>query len=136
MIVSVLEQLSSQIRSDGIVGEELMLQVCDNRTARYSLGVVVNTQSNLSSVQLAIQSLKNGSCLSAAETRTWQNVTFYAPSLSSSTASNSTSSRRVKLRSERAGKRLSARSDCSTVQVQSGDTCKVKKKIRDRLLIP
>ena len=127
LISSVLGQLSTQIQSDGSVPKELVVQICNKRTARYSLGVFVNTQADLSSVQLAVQSFKNGSCLNTVETEPWQNVTFLAPSLlldHNSTTINSTNSTTVNIRSRQFGKNLSARSNCKTVKVQSGDTCK------------
>lgn len=108
--------------------EELLVQICDNRTARYSLGVFINTQTDLSSAQLAVQSFKNGSCLTTVETKPWQKITFLAPRLflgNHSVAGNSTNSTRVNVLSDRFGRKLSARSDCTTAKVQSGDTCKL-----------
>ena len=108
--------------------EELSVQTCDDRSARYSLGVFVNTQTELPSAQRAVQSFKNGSCLNLAQTEPWQNITFLAPDLffnNSGAAGNSTNTTKLSMRSDRLGRKLSARSDCSTAKVQSGDTCKI-----------
>ena len=124
VVSTVLKQLVTQIQDDGTVGEEVVVQICDDRTARYSLGIFLNTKSDISSVQVAMQSFQNGTCLSTFETKPWQNVTFLAPSPSNVTNSDAANSTNLASRSKHPRKKLSARSDCTTVQVVSGDTCK------------
>ncbi|KAJ5097120.1 hypothetical protein N7456_007841 [Penicillium angulare] len=123
IISSLLSQLSSRVQSDG-VGETMFTQLCDStrRSARYSLGIMINTEGDLSSVQHAVQSWKNNSCVSTETENTvsdWQSVTFDVPSVPSK-ATNSTS---LNSRRHYGKSHLHARSTCTVVEVASGDTC-------------
>jgi chitinase len=130
VITSVLESLINQVQSDGTVTENLYVQLCDNRTARYSLGVFANTNADLHSVQQAVQSWRNNTCITENDSTTpnWQEVTFLAPSLlnnTSSTGNNSSKSTNSTTLAARTNfrKLVSRDSTCTTVEVVSGDTC-------------
>lgn len=130
VITPVLESLTNQVQSDGTVAENLYVQLCDNRTARYSLGVFANTNADLPSVQQAVQAWRNNTCVTTNDSSTpnWQEVTFLAPALlknTSSTGNNgsiSTNSTTLAARSH-VRKLVSRDSTCTTVEVVSGDTC-------------
>ncbi|KAJ5664208.1 class v protein [Penicillium longicatenatum] len=130
VITSILKSLISQVQSDGTVAETLLVQLCDNRTARYSLGVFIDTQANLSSVQSAVQSWRNNTCITTMDkiTEDWKEATFLATShiqLNSSVSNSSvniTNSTTLAKRSH--GRVILPRDDtCTTAQVVSGDTC-------------
>jgi chitinase len=115
---SVFDQLSATLNSDGGVPESVAVQLCEDRSSRYSLGVFISTQADLSAAQHAVQTWKNGSCLATMEKAVpaWHNITFLAPSLGqngTATSGNATLATRT----------LSARGTCTTLQVHSGDTC-------------
>jgi chitinase len=115
IITSVLGQLSNQVQTNGLA-ENTLVQLCDDRPSRYSLGIFVNTNADLSSVQRGVQSWRNGSCVSSMdETTVWQNVSFSVPSTLNSNA--------TKLHT-RNHQLITSRDDtCSTVEVVYGDTC-------------
>lgn len=93
VISSVLDKLTSQIKKDGTIAQETVIQT-EDRAARYSLGVYVSSQGDLVSVQQAIQSWSQGSYVASMDesTQNWQTLSFSIPSLTqnSSSASNST----------------------------------------------
>ncbi|KAF2634388.1 class V chitinase Chi100 [Massarina eburnea CBS 473.64] len=123
---SVLKRLSAQVRSNGSVPENLLAQLCSGPSARYSLGVFVNTQSDLGSVQRALQTWKNSSCVTTTEnfTPAWHEITYLAPLPLLNNTSNGNRSRSLTARSPwNVPRLLGTRDDCRTVQVQSGDSC-------------
>ncbi|KAL2827936.1 hypothetical protein BDW59DRAFT_178921 [Aspergillus cavernicola] len=149
VISPVLKKLATQVQTDGSIAQETFVQLCDSSTARYSLGVYVSTTGDLPSVQQALQTWHNSSCLATKDaTADWYSISYLAPSShqNSTLASNSTSlaarelSRRranadqqlhhgymhSHLHKARDARRLRSRDDsdeCTTIQVVSGDTC-------------
>ncbi|OKL59815.1 hypothetical protein UA08_04984 [Talaromyces atroroseus] len=141
VILPVLDKLITQVQTDNSIAQETIVQLCNNSTARYSLGVFVSTNADLSSTQQAIQSWRNSGCLTTMEewTPDWDTLSFLAPSsrLNSSLATNSTRlatrellHRRThsdkELRHAQEAKKLQSRDDsneCTTIQVVSGDSC-------------
>lgn len=126
VLASVLESLSAKITSDGGVPETLVAQVCGNSSARYSLGVMINSAGDLGAVQRGIQSWKNGSCVSDLGTpSTLQTVTYLATSLLDMSSSNTSSSANNTswTNSTLQNSLLTGRAECTTVQVVGGDTC-------------
>ena len=131
IITSVLEKLSTYVQSDGTVAENLFVQFCNNHTARYALGIFVNTNADLVSVQRSLQSWKNNTCITTMDENipTWQDIIFLAPSRlnSSSSVSNTstlTNSTDLAARSPSYPHTLlKVRTTCTTIQVVSGDTC-------------
>ena len=130
VITSVLESLVSQVQSDGTVAENLLVQLCDNRTARYSLGVFIDTHPDLLSVQTAVQSWHNNTCITTMDktTKDWKNLTFLATShiqssLSSNTSSASAFNSTTYTKRSYGGVVLPRDDTCTTVQAVSGDTC-------------
>jgi len=59
IINCVLEKLSTHVQSDGVIAENIFVQLCNNHTARYSLGIFTNTNADLALVQRSLQSWKN-----------------------------------------------------------------------------
>ncbi|KAI0875547.1 class V chitinase Chi100 [Hypoxylon argillaceum] len=135
LVSSVITQLSTQVQGEGKLPEELLVQLCENHSARYSMGIYISTNSDLSAAQHAVQSWKNNTCVTsvgATVDTAWQKVSYLVPSRmgSNSSAVNSTipssnssiiSNRAAFPRSD-AGK-LDIRATCSTVQVVAQDTC-------------
>lgn len=121
VVPSILEKLSLQIKIDGSIHENLLVQMCSNISSRYSFGVFVNTKRDLGSIQLGLQTWKNGSCVTTMDRTilTWQKITYLMPSAEHGNhtfSSNSTllsSKSRLKLRDEA----------CRTIQVHGGDSC-------------
>lgn len=130
VVPPVLDQLSAYAQSVDSLPENLVVQLCHNTSARYSMGIFTNANGDLGAVQLGLQKWKNGTCVSdmQAISPAWQNITFTAPSqlhLSSESSqpvpsvfSNSTIRQRsrnpVPLRRD---------GDCTTEQVVAGDSC-------------
>jgi chitinase len=96
VLSTVLEQLVDYVQDEGF-SDSLLVQLCDasGRSARYALGVVAVTGSNLASAQTAVQTWKNSSCVSTTSdqvAQVWQNITFAVPSSLSASSSNSSNS--------------------------------------------
>lgn len=126
LLSSVLEKLSAQVTTDGGVSETLVAQMCSDSSARYSLGVMVNTKGDLGAVQRGLQSWKNSSCVAldaATSTPDWQQVTYLAPSLLQGNSSTNSSSAYLAGRSHRSSRRDDDDGECSTIQAVENDTC-------------
>lgn len=124
VLPTVLEKLVDYVQDDGF-SDSLLVQLCDasDRSARYALGVVAVTGSNLASAQTAVQTWKNSSCVSITSdqtAQTWQNITFAVPSSLSAFSSNSSNSSSVAAGSSKLRRRDD---ECTTVQIVSGDSC-------------
>ncbi|KAF3063036.1 hypothetical protein CFAM422_010321 [Trichoderma lentiforme] len=119
-LTTILNKLSEQVKSDGGFSESLLAQMCSNSSARYSLGVFVNTQRQLGLVQQGVQTWKNSSCITTMEktTSNWQNITYLAASFShsNSSAHNTTVGSQPRAM-------LARDTTCRTIQVQFGDLC-------------
>jgi chitinase len=88
---SVLDQLVSEIDSAGSIAQETLVQVCGNDTSRYSLGIFASTTGDLPSVQQALQTWRNNSCVNWLEDSTpvWQTISFLAPNTTTSSTNSS-----------------------------------------------
>ncbi|KAJ4424540.1 hypothetical protein N0V82_000864 [Gnomoniopsis sp. IMI 355080] len=138
LVSSVLGQLTTYLQSQSRMPQELLVQLCDNYSARYSLGIYITTSSDLSSAQVAVQSWKRNTCVTSLDGEVdakWLEISYQTPSLlgsnstslsntstilgtdSSTLASRSSSSSRVD------GKLDARDTDCTTVQAVSGDSC-------------
>lgn len=127
VISSLLSQLSSRVQSDGL-GKTMFTQLCDSthRSARYSLGIILNTEGDLPLVQQAAQSWKNNTCISTVSgdaLQDWSSITFNAPFILSTAKNSTTLTRRKTHSNSQSHSRLHSRSTCTTIQVVSGDTC-------------
>jgi chitinase len=117
----ILEQFAAHIQSIGF-SESALVQLCakNNRSSKYSFGIVANAQKDLAFVQNVVATWASGECITSYDgAESWQNVTISIPaSLSNgnTTFSNATYQNSAKLRK---------RSDCTTTQIVSGDTCKL-----------
>ncbi|KAI0419879.1 class V chitinase Chi100 [Xylaria grammica] len=129
LLASILQSLSTQVREDGSVADNLMVQMCSNSSARYSLGVFISTKGDLAAIQRATQLWKNSSCVTsmAETTPDWQRLTYLIPAPLSSPSSDSNSPNNfthiISKLSGNALSRFAKRANCKTVQVQEGDTC-------------
>ncbi|KAL7946919.1 class V chitinase Chi100 [Trichoderma barbatum] len=120
VLTSVLDSLEAHVKSDGSVSENLLAQICSNSSARYSLGVFVNTKGQFGSVQQSLQTWKNSSCITTMEKTTseWQRVAFLATSFSHSNSATHNTTAASKSKAA-----ISRDTTCRTIQVQSGDSC-------------
>ncbi|KAL4733440.1 glycoside hydrolase superfamily [Aspergillus similis] len=113
VISPVLDKLATQVQTDGSIAQETIVQLCDDSSARYLLGVYVSANADLPSVQQALQTWRNSSCITTEEsTPKWYSISYMVPS------SRQNSTRTIN------STRLAARDEeCTTIQVASGDTC-------------
>lgn len=128
---NVLEQFITQVQSVGI-SESVLVQLCagpgQNRSSKYSLGIIANANANLGFVQDAVQTWASGKCVTSYDSSDiWQNVTLSVPNLQpniTSLPSNTTLTNGTRSAASRA---LAPRASttCTTVQVASGDNCKL-----------
>lgn len=125
---SVFENFITEVQTIGI-SESVLIQLCappgQNRSSKYTMGIIANSNADVGFVQIAVQTWASGKCVTAYDSsKIWQNVTLLMPSLQpnstsltpNATLTNSTMSRRA------LAPRASA--TCTTVQVASGDSCK------------
>ncbi|KFX97388.1 hypothetical protein V490_02811 [Pseudogymnoascus sp. VKM F-3557] len=114
---TVLQQLRAYVEANG-VSESLLVQLCatNGRSSRFSFGIIVNTSNNLSSVQHALKTWRNGKCITEYDKEAaWQNVTFMVPT--TPTRTNST------LTAVQATRGIHARAPCATILVHPNDSC-------------
>jgi chitinase len=110
-IKTLLSQLVSQAQSQGL-GDTLATQVCGSGIdGEHTVGLIANTQADLSFVQEAMQTWNNATCLTGYDSATISNVTIseLAPTKPTTLAKRDQS--------------LVERSTCSYIQVVSGDSC-------------
>lgn len=124
----VIEKLTSFLESSSYV--DTAIQFCGT-DSNHTVGVAVNVEGDISTVQDYVQSWNNGNCVSGAE----RNISVTSDLWSSKSASTTTiSNSTLSVRSSR-GSRIAhsshyshphlhqRRSTCSYVTVVSGDTC-------------
>ncbi|KAM0612974.1 hypothetical protein ACHAO3_006945 [Verticillium nonalfalfae] len=136
VLEDVLEKVRTHIIGAGSVAEDVVVQLCSesDASARYSLGVHINTKRSIGTVQESIQIWKNSSCvkttreMSSARAAAWTSVSFRAPPITNSTeadnstlSGNSTSVKKVARDSPKT--LLSPRAECRYIQVEGGDIC-------------
>ncbi|CAG5181777.1 uncharacterized protein ALTATR162_LOCUS9829 [Alternaria atra] len=112
------------------VSQSIVVQLCGNghRGADYSMGIVATSVSNLQFVKQAVSTWADGGCVSQAGAgEAWMQVTLRVPTPIDSwlnNATNMTSGPETKSPTHfTARSYLSARADCKTITVQSGDGC-------------
>lgn len=128
---SVLQDFITKVKSTGF-SSTVVTQLCakDGRSSRYSFGIAVNGNRDVSFVQETVATWASGECISSFEqTQPWQDITISVPSLiSNGTASNSTarvlnSTADPFSAKSRRSNMFHRRDFCRTVQVVSGDGC-------------
>lgn len=64
IVSTVLQQFSAYVETNGI-SENLLVQLCatNGQSSRLAFGVIANTNSNLSSVQHAVKTWRDGKCV-------------------------------------------------------------------------
>lgn len=109
----ILQKFISEVLENG-VSENLVAQLCaaEERSSRYSLGIVVNTNGDLASVQRIVRTWSDGECVAGlGNVVDWQNLSLAIP-------------QEVKKDVTRGGSQAHhQRSHCSTMKVVSGDSC-------------
>jgi chitinase len=115
--ISLLQQFVDQVRK-GISGS-LLVQYCatDHRGADFSVGIVANTNSNLSYVQDVVKTWSSGECVTAFDsTQAWGKATFWAP-VPAKPDPNASSAWNAEAHP------IEQRANCRTIQVAPGDGC-------------
>lgn len=123
ILATVLQKFISEVESSGF-SESVLVQLCANstRSSRYGLGIIANANADVGYVQSAVATWASGGCVTTYDNEdVWQNVTLTVPSWTNYTSSNTTHV------AKQAARALSPRSDCSTITVASGDSCKYSK---------
>ncbi|KAF9882859.1 hypothetical protein FE257_004945 [Aspergillus nanangensis] len=111
---SVIDELIAELDSND-VSETLVVQHCEASSARYSMGIAVNFNSDLNFVQQAVQTWRNNSCVDDLNINdSWKTLTFFAPSVVQNDTSTPSHSARALV--DRA-------TTCTTKQVILGDSC-------------
>ncbi|KAI0476854.1 class V chitinase Chi100 [Xylaria cf. heliscus] len=135
LVSSVITQLITQVQGEGSLPEELLVQLCENHSARYSLGIYISTNSDLSAAQHAVQSWKNNTCVTSVDATVdaeWHKFSYLMPSRlgsNSSAVSSTILPSNSSIISNRAASpqpdaiKLGIRGTCSTIKVAAGDTC-------------
>lgn len=116
----LLEQFLSYVQSKSISGT-LAAQLCTNSSAKYSLGIVLDTNNDWSSVQQAVQQWSNADCLTTyANSISWNTISYLAPIAASNNITSNGTSHNMPLSSRNISKRDSP---CTTTKVAQGDNC-------------
>jgi chitinase len=117
IVSTVLQQFSAHVEANGI-SENLLVQLCatNGQSSRLTFGVMANTNSNLSSVQHAVKTWRDGKCVTEYDEATvWKNITLLIPSPPSPSNSTSTATQ--------ISHGLNPRATCTTVRALNTDTC-------------
>ncbi|KAL2812789.1 hypothetical protein BDW59DRAFT_167716 [Aspergillus cavernicola] len=130
--VAAIQQLTSSIKSANGVYDQTVLQVCGSDSER-TLGVSVNTQGSLTSVQKHMRTWNDGKCVDNLVSKEITDISLRTASrvIDSSTIGNTTAlqARSMSIHHghhhhhNRASHTYHRRSTCSYVQVASGDSC-------------
>ena len=121
-----LGYLRDNVQSLNVHSGNVAMQLCGpDYDADHTFGFIAASNGTFTQVQDTVQTWYKGDCLSFYASK---NITgpsyFTTPSRSSGNATNATGSiNSTSLYSASGSKRLRARDDCTTVQVQSGDSC-------------
>ncbi|KAK4072922.1 uncharacterized protein Triagg1_5599 [Trichoderma aggressivum f. europaeum] len=108
-IATIMNELTSQVKANGL-GEVTLVQRCGKGiNGNYTLGLVVNADGDLASVQHTLQTWNNATCVQGLASTKQSSVTIF----SKPTIKSSVSTRGIKPRD----------GTCSTIQVVSGDSC-------------
>ncbi|KAJ5710402.1 glycoside hydrolase [Penicillium malachiteum] len=122
VLPSVLEDLIKYVE-DGDIPETLFVQLCTDRSARYSMGIMIDsTSEGLPAAQAAVREWRNDSWLTSYDTTSWKNLTYFVPvqphRKSNSTGFFSNYQRRAM------GRTLLPRdTTCTAMQVVANDNC-------------
>lgn len=86
LLTSILKDLIDRVEQEGVT-ETTVVQLCDSRTSRYSMGIIINSNEDLLATQMAVQSWRDTSCLDMPDnTIAWNNLTYSVPVVSNSTS--------------------------------------------------
>jgi chitinase len=90
LLPSIIQDLIERIDQEGVT-ETQIVQLCNNNSsARYTMGIIVNSNGDLLATQQALQSWRNATCITALDsTSIWNKLTFTSP-VQSHKSSNST----------------------------------------------
>lgn len=119
LLPSILKDIIARVQDDGIT-ETTVVQLCDSRTSRYSLGVIINSNDDLLATQKAVQSWRNSTCHTTLDNVVsgWKKLTYSVP-----VASNSSNSTSHWARRDNGAKILPRDGTCTAIQVVANDTC-------------
>lgn len=139
LLAPVLKDLIQDVMNNGIP-ETLVAQLCGNSSATYTTGIYISKSGGLTGAQTAVQSWRNGSCLTSLDdTKVWNDISYSMPIHGRKNSSSTILQRRRsreshihsrEFRTHSGRSHLHARDtasdsdgDCSSYLVQKGDTC-------------
>lgn len=137
LVQPILQQFVTGLLTEGFP-DSAAAQMCADaqRSSRYSFGIFAVKNGDLAAVQEAVALWSLGGCVSSYDRLIpWQNMTLSVPVGDTDNVTN-TSNNTISDQTQTAGNsynsslvarhawHLNKRSDCSTIQVASGDTCK------------
>jgi hypothetical protein len=111
----LVQQFADALKTDGIQARTAV-EVCkDGMTAFDITGIVADINGDLAAVQDIVQGWNEAKCTSGSEgSKDWKNVAVYSAKAAAPLIAE---------RSTFFSKMLSARADCRSIRVDSGDTC-------------
>ncbi|GKU21122.1 unnamed protein product [Fusarium langsethiae] len=125
---SALQMLENNLDSLNVTGSNLAMQLCvPDAGNAHSFGLMVTSNGTFASIQNAVQSWANGTCLSFPESTNMTGQVVYTKPLDVLTdVKNSTRPAKPVSTSNEHGRRhqhLHIRAECTTTRVESGDSC-------------
>ncbi|EYB33358.1 hypothetical protein FG05_10561 [Fusarium graminearum] len=125
---SALQMLENSLDNLNVTGSSLAMQLCvPDAGNAHSFGLMVTSNGTFASIQNAVQSWANGTCLSFPESTTMTGQALYTKPLDVLTdVKNSTRPAKPVSTSSEHGRRhqhLHVRAECRTTRVESGDSC-------------
>lgn len=128
---NILEQFVAKVQTVGI-SESVLIQLCaspaQNRSSRYSLGIVASGNGDIAFVQNAVRTWASGECITTLDnSSSWQRVNLSIPVPPSNSTMFSTNTTLMRNTKSAAGRVLAPRETvtCKTIQVAAGDSCKL-----------
>ncbi|KAF1819301.1 glycoside hydrolase family 18 protein [Dissoconium aciculare CBS 342.82] len=123
----LLTKIAAEIQHKASLTETMFVQLCNETTARYMLGLYISTRTDLGAVQAALGSWQNSTCISSSgqSSLDFADMRYMVASSSpdSGITGNSTTTPSNGTLPLTPSHFLSPRANCRTIQVVSGDTC-------------
>jgi chitinase len=124
LVPSILQDFVAEVKDRGI-SDSLFVQLCgETRSSKYALGLVASVQSDISFVQSAVKTWKEGKCVTSfSGSSAWKSITLSVPSSSTSSSNSTIRPAHTTNLTSRTVNALHPRTACSVVEVYFGDTC-------------
>lgn len=125
MSTSALKTLEDNLANLNVSTPSLAMQLCGpDYDSSHIFGIMTTSNATFAPIQNAIKTWANATCLSfSASTNFTGKASFTTPLLHANGTANSTMMAKASRQNEKRSNELHARAECSTVQVESGDSC-------------